>query len=294
MKFKNKIQIVTLLLALVFASHSFAKSPVFKISNGDDQVYVGGTIHLLSPDDYPLPKAFQQAFEASEHVYFEANIEQFSLPEVQAKMTASMALPEGQSLKTTLNEDTYAQLETFLTERNIPIAAFDQLSPAAVSLSLTVIELQRLGLGNPASGVDQYYTLKTKDAEKEPFYLETLDEQIGFISEINEAEPNLVISSSLESLVDLNSNWQKGLSAWREGDLEAMGASLGSEEMKADFPGIYKVLLTDRNERWLVEIKEMFNSEEVELVLVGALHLTDEDGLIEQLKEDGYTVEQLD
>jgi len=262
MKFKNKIQVVTLFLTLVFASPNFAKSPVFKISKGDEQVYIGGTIHLLSPDDYPLPKAFQQAFDASEHVYFEADLEQFSLPEVQAKMTASMALPEGQSLKTTLNEETYAQLEAFLTERNIPIAAFDQLSPAAVSLSLTVIE--------------------------------TLDEQIGFISEINEAEPNLVISSSLESLVDLNSNWEKGLSAWREGDLEAMGASLGAEEMKADFPGIFKVLLTDRNERWLVEIKEMFNSEEVELVLVGALHLTDDDGLIEQLKEDGYTVEQLD
>jgi len=38
----------------------------------------------------------------------------------------------------------------------------------------------------------------------------------------------------------------------------------------------------------------MFDSKEIELILVGALHLTSDDGLIQQLQNDGYTVEQLD
>lgn len=286
--------VITFLFSLLCVQSSFAKSPVFKVSKGSDYLYLGGTIHLLSPNDYPLPSGFQEAFNDAEHVYFETDIDAVTSPEVQAKMASFATLPEGQSLKGILNEDTYSQLEEFLAERQIPVAAFDRLTPAAASLGLAVLELQRLGLGNPASGVDQFYSLKTKDAEKTALYLESIDEQIGFLNEFNKADPNLVIQSSIESSEDLSANWEKGLKAWRAGDLETLGDSLGADDMRADFPDIYRVLVTDRNNRWLVEIKEMFDSKEVELLLVGALHLADDIGLVEQLREEGYKVEQLD
>lgn len=294
MKHTKTSRLIPLVIALLFTLPSFAKSPVFKISKGSDHIYLGGTVHLLSPNDYPLPDGFQVAFDDAEHVYFETDIEKLTSPEVQAKMAAVTALPEGQTLKGILSEETYAQLEAFLAERQIPIAAFNQFTPATVSLALTVVELQRLGLGNPASGVDQFYSLKTKDAEKDAFYLETIDEQIGFINEFNNADPDLIIQSSLESLADLSTSWEAGLQAWRKGDLETLGESLGIKDMKSDFPEIYEVLLNNRNNRWMTEIKEMFDSKEVELLLVGALHLAYDDGLIEQLRDDGYKVEQLD
>jgi len=69
---------------------------------------------------------------------------------------------------------------------------------------------------------------------------------------------------------------------------------LGADSMRSNFPDMYKLLLTDRNNRWLIKIEEMFNSKEIEFVLVGALHLANDDGLIKSLDDAGYTIEQLD
>jgi len=75
--------------------------------------------------------------------------------------------------------------------------------------------------------------------------------------------------------------------------LSVMAKELGGDKMKAQFPSIYKTLLTDRNERWLSDIYTMFETPEIELILVGAMHLVGDDGLIELLRAQGYVVEQL-
>ena len=294
MKSNNMIQLIPFVLALTFASMSFAKSPVFKVSKGDDHIYIGGTIHLLSESDYPLPTGFTTAFDAAEHVYFETDTSQMSSAEVQAQMGQMMALPEEKSLLTELSKETYARLEAHLNERGLDIAPFHQITPSAVSMSLTVFELQLLNLGNPKSGVDHFFNSKATEVGKKTFYLESLEEQIGFIGKFNSAEPNLIINAGLDDLNNLGKSWKEALAAWREGDLEAMGDRLGGESLQTKFPAIYKVLLTDRNNRWLNDIRTMFDSKEIELILVGALHLTSDDGLIQQLQKDGYTVEQLD
>ena len=294
MKYKTTTRLLTFAASLLLASSVIAKSPVFKVSKGDDYLFIGGTIHLLSPNDYPLPEAFDQAFNAAEHVYFETNIGEISLPEVQAKLAQVMTLPQGKTLQTELNDETYTKLEAFLNERQIPIIAFNQSTAGAVSITLTLLELQRLGLGDPNSGVDQFFESKTNEVNKSAFYLESLEEQIGFLGSFNSVDSNVVINSSLEDLSDLTKNWKEALNAWRAGDMELMSESIGGNDLKSEFPQIYKILLTDRNNRWVTEIKSMLKSKEIELVLVGALHLVNDDGLIEQLKSAGYKIEQLD
>ena len=294
MKSKNIARLIFLVLGLTFASVSLAKSPVFKVSKGDDHVFIGGTIHLLSENDYPLPSAFYKAFETADHVYFETDTGQVSSPEVQVKMARVMGLPEEQTLETLLNEETYARFQAYLNERQLPISTFQKITPSAVSIALTVFELQRLNLGDPANGVDQFFISKANEAGKKLFYLESLEEQIGFLDTLNDIDPNVVFNSNLDDLSNLGENWEKALSAWREGNIEVMGDILGGEKLRTEFPEVHKVLLTDRNNRWLTQIKTMLDTKEIELILVGALHLANDEGLIEQLRKGGYGVEQLD
>ena len=79
---------------------------------------------------------------------------------------------------------------------------------------------------------------------------------------------------------------------WRSGDMAAMKASQ-LDEMQRDFPQIYKDLLVVRNNNWLPQIKKMLTTPEVELVLVGALHLSGEDSVLKLLTDAGYKVRQL-
>jgi uncharacterized protein YbaP (TraB family) len=48
------------------------QTSVWKISSGNNVLYLGGTIHVLRESDYPLPEAFGSAFEKSSIVVFEA------------------------------------------------------------------------------------------------------------------------------------------------------------------------------------------------------------------------------
>ena len=82
--------------------------------------------------------------------------------------------------------------------------------------------------------------------------------------------------------------------AWLHGDNSLLASVSRLEELKTEDPLTYGALLTNRNTAWLPVIEQMFNSEEVELVLVGALHLAGEDGLLKLLSDRGYQVIQME
>ena len=60
-------------------------------------------------------------------------------------------------------------------------------------------------------------------------------------------------------------------------------------------PAVYKRLNSDRNRAWLPRLRAMLDDSDSDdsLVVVGAMHLLGEDGVVELLREAGYTVERL-
>ncbi len=63
--------------------------------------------------------------------------------------------------------------------------------------------------------------------------------------------------------------------------------------MQQDFPKLYHSLLVNRNNAWLPNIEHLLQTSELELVLIGALHLVGKEGLVAQLTALGYQVELL-
>src|SRR2546430_11328929 len=76
---------------------------------------------------------------------------------------------------------------------------------------------------------------------------------------------------------------QAVLSAWRRGDAARL-ADLLAREYRA-FPALYRPLVTQRNQRWLPQIEQLLHGERNCLVIVGALHLVGEGGLLELLRD---------
>lgn len=280
---------------LVFSimTSASAKAPVWKVSKGDDYIYLGGTIHLLSQKDYPLPKAFDQAYEAADEVWFEVDIGGLLLPAGQQKMMSVMRYSDQTTLSSILNEETTKALSAYLAERNLQMQLFDKLTPAGMMLTMTTIELQRLGLIDQTAGVDRFYDLRAAQDSIDRFYLEEIDEQLSFIDKFNDLDPNEFLNSMLSDIGRTSEVWKSMLQAWRSGDMQQL-AQIGIIEMQKEYPDIYDALLVQRNEQWLPKIKAMFQTDDIEFVLVGSLHMAGEKGLIEKLLEDGYQVRQLD
>lgn len=252
--------------------------------------FVGGTVHMLAASDFPMPAAFDRAFEQAERVVFETDMAAMESPQFAMEMAQAMMLPAGQSLEQLLRPATLARLKRFMDSRQMPWALVATMSPGAIAMTLPVLELQRLGAAG--LGVDAHYTIEAVRAGKALGQFETPREQIGFIRALGRDRPDDVINYTLDDMDDFMATFEAIKRAWRSGDLEYIEReTLG--DMAVRFPGIYALLVRDRNDRWMPQIERMFADPQHELVLVGAMHLAGSDGLIAQLERRGYTVAKL-
>ena len=275
------------------ASTSAAKaetgSSVWKISKNGQTLFLGGSVHILREQDFPLPPEFDRAFEESAALILEADISQAENEETAAVIAALMLLPEGQTLESLLSADVYGQLADKCAEFGIAIEALARFKPALVINLLTVLEIQQFGFVQ--QGVDMYYLAKAQEAGKELGFFETLEEQILMLAGMGDGYEDDFVRYSLGEFGESESEITALVSDWRQGVPAAAEASLTS--MKDQWPVIYQELVLRRNAAWLPRIEAYLASEPVELVIVGLMHLHGDDGLLRQLMNSGCTVEQV-
>lgn len=263
---------------------------VWKVSNKDHSLYIGGTIHILTPDDYPLAKEYDVAYQAADKLVFETDMEAISSPEFGQKMMGKMMYSDGTTLDEVLKPDTYQSLVMHLSARQIPVQAFASHKPSLVAITLTFVELQAMGY--TSEGVDQFYSNKAVKEGKGQTWLETPDEQLAFIANMGSDDPNAMIDYTLKDIKKMPEMFGQLHSTWFKGDMQGM-AEVGIVPFKADYPAIYQDILVTRNNNWHPKIVEMLNDQPVEFVLVGALHLAGPDSVLAKLKAQGYKIEKL-
>jgi uncharacterized protein YbaP (TraB family) len=277
---------------LGFATFSaVAKGPLWQVSKGKHHLFIGGTIHLLGQQDYPLPSEFDWAYTHSDLIVFEVDPESVNTPEAQQKFMAYALYTDGRNLQQLLDEDTYTALNNFMAVRGMSIDAFSTMKPGMLSVLLTVIELQRLGLAG--EGVDTFYSKRALVDGKPRRALETLDEQFTAMQSLGEGKESQVILHTLNEIDQLSVVMDKMKQAWRRGDNQAL-VDVAMAPWVEQFPSLYQALLVERNHRWLSRLDAFMRTSEVEYVLVGALHLVGPDGVLAMLRAKGYKVRALE
>ena len=79
------------------------------------------------------------------------------------------------------------------------------------------------------------------------------------------------------------------IAMYRKQQLRGLDKLMYDETYK---PEEVKVMVTDRNNHWMAELPGMMKDAPT-FVAVGALHLAGNDGLVAQLRKEGYTVEPI-
>lgn len=279
-----------LMLLLVNIPAVLAESSVWKVSRGENHIFLGGTVHFLAPDDYPLPQAFAQAYSRAQILVLETDIQGLQSPEGLQRMMRRLSYPQGRNLQQVIRKDTYQALEKFFTERSVAMAQIESMKPGLVSMMITIIELQRHGL--VGEGVDAYFEKKAIDEQKPRLQLETIDAQIEFLAGMGAGREDELMAYSLEEASRVPQLMLSMKNAWRNGDMDSL-ARIGIGPMIQDFPKLYHDLLVKRNHDWMSQLQAMLETPQTELVLVGALHLAGKDGLLTGLRARGYMIEQL-
>ena len=200
-----------------------------------------------------------------------------------------MNLPTGKILADQLSPKAYAELIHYAAKNNIDIGQWQHLKPQMVSLIISLHELKALGL--TTQGVDSHMEEKAKQDGKLTTHLESIEQQIHYISTMGEGNESSLILQTLDDVNNLPEELDKLSSAWRFGD-DTQLFETGIKPMMEDYPQVYQSLLVERNNNWLPRIEKLIDDSESKLILVGALHLVGEDGLLEKLRSRGYKVER--
>jgi len=293
---QSKLKLKTLLLLLSLVSlldimpTISADSSVWKITSGENTVYLGGTVHLLRLSDYPLPEEYEQAYQESAVLVFETDISSMNDLSIQAETLKQLTYTDGQSLDTVLNDEAYNALSEYIATIGIPMAMIEQFKPGMIISMLQLLEFQKIGF--TPQGVDAYFNIRAMGDAKTLEELESLEEQIGFLAAMGEGNENEFILLSLSDLDETAEVMEDMIFAWRTGDNEKL-SEMFVADMLNEAPELYESLLRGRNLNWIPQIDKMLADEDVEFVLVGAAHLVGNDGLLELLKARGYKVSQL-
>jgi uncharacterized protein YbaP (TraB family) len=267
-----------------------AASPVWVLHGARSTVYLAGSIHLLPAHDAQLPPAFDQAYASAAKLVMELDLGTLDPLAVAGWMSEHGALPAGTRLRAVVGEPRYARLSAAATDLGITIELLDSQAPWAVSLELADLDYVHQGF-DPESGVEEQLLRRAQSDHKPTAGLETLGDELGGLAGLARADQLQLLDQTLDDLKESPQETHDLVSAWRRGDAPKLAALL-SQEYKS-FPALYQQLVTARNQRWLPQIEQLVKGDQNCLIVVGALHLVGEGGLLELLRKDGFTSTQL-
>jgi uncharacterized protein YbaP (TraB family) len=277
-------------LSLLGCLTAHAGSPVWAIRGEHNTVYLAGSVHLLKAEDAQLPAAFDRAYTHSSGLVMELDMDNLNPLEAASWMLENGALPEGTTLRKKIGETRYQRVLSEAKRLGMPVELLDQFQPWVIGLQL--LELQYAQLGFQADqGVEQQLDHRAQADGKKIRGLETLAEQLGVLGGMSDDDQAHFLDMVVTEMHDVGDETQTVIRAWRTGDAQRL-ASLLSDEYKS-FPALYRMLVSERNKRWMPQIEQLLQEKQDYFVVVGALHLVGDGGLLDLVKRDGYKLEQL-
>lgn len=282
----------TICLTALVSSISHAKSSVWKASKDNKHLFLGGTIHILAEDDYPLPCEFGAAYSVSDKLFFETDISSLENPEVAQSMLQKGVYAFGDGLDKKLTPETLSALKAYISSLGFPAEGFLKYKPGILLSYITVIELNRMGI--KSQGVDAYFSDLAKQDNKPVGYFEQPEQQIEFIVDMGVGNEENFVKYIIDNAGKLENQFLGMRETWRNGEVNALADFSEVDVLRDNFPKVFDTLLTKRNQNWLTQIDLLIKTPEIEYILVGALHMPEEEGLLAQLKTKGYQIDQLD
>jgi uncharacterized protein YbaP (TraB family) len=266
------------------------KSFLWRVRSTTNTVYVLGSLHLAKKEVYPLHQKIENAFDQSEILVVEANVNDIKIMEVQKLMERAF-YPPPDTLEKHLSIETYECVRKEINKLGITAELINKQRPWFLSMTFVTLESLKLEL-DPNLGIDKYFLSKA-EGKKKILELESLDYQIDLLSNLSDKDQELFLLYTLKDLNIMEQEVNQLTQAWISGDTQGMESILTKSvsEDKRLSP-IFEKLVYERNKKMVSKIEDFLRTNKTYFVIVGAGHLVGNKGIIELLKGRGYLVEQ--
>jgi uncharacterized protein len=262
---------------------------MWKASSAHNTVYLLGSIHLAYRDFYPLPEHIEQAFQKSNVLVVEVDLNRLDQTKFQGLMVANGLYTREDSLWNHISPDTRQLVYDFCQERGMDAQAFARMKPWLAALAATLMPAAAMPQ-NLAPGVDKYLLDEAGDRMRvEP--LESAEYQFRLLSGLPEVQQERNLRTAVQNAGQSAEDFQKLQNLWLEGDAAGLSSYLSSS--MRDDPEYEKRVFADRNPRMADRAEQCLKSSDRCFVVVGAGHMVGKDGVIRLLQNRGYKVDQV-
>ncbi|WP_417231597.1 TraB/GumN family protein [Brevundimonas sp.] len=259
------------------------------VRDADSTLYLFGTVHVLRPTTAWGSDRVDAAFDSASKLILEV-----ANPDDQAA-AIPLIMEHGISPQTPLSSlltaEEMTELDAAARTMGMSAAQLDPMRPWLAALTLSVAPLTKAGY-DPQSGVDLLLKTRAEAAGKTVTGFETIDEQIRILAGFPEAGQLEFLRSTLEDFEDATVELDKLVTAWAEGDVEAI-ETIGVEPMRDASELMYQSLLVNRNANWAGQIETLLEGSGTVFIAVGAAHLAGDDSVQSILAARGVTVERV-
>lgn len=252
--------------------------------------YIFGT-HHLAPLNVIDRFGVKAPFESATQVVGEIDMTGNPMQIAQAMQPYMMA-PADSTLLKVIPADVFDKVnegfKKFAPMPGMDLTMLDPFKPIAVSsMILPALYQEAIPDYNPAEQLDTWFQTTGLSEGKKIVPLETIEQQSAILFD------NLPISVQSVELVDMLIDTQKALSIAKEMTdaylAQDMDRLVAASEQGNEYPEFEKALLDNRNADWLTKLPSIF-SDGSTFVAVGVLHLAGEKGIVQGLRNLGYTV----
>ena len=268
---------------------SGSKSTLWQVRGSHNSVYLLGSIHVLPASAYPLHPALQQAFNNSQRVVFEVDLNAVSQQAVLREFEEVGVYPPGDNLEHHVSPATIRLVKQVLARLGISYKKAIRFKPALLGELITSRYTELAGFREDL-GVDRYFFSQAKNTRKPVLGLETVRDQARVLSsDDTSGEARLV--EAIVSLPAAKAILDELVVAWKAGRINTLDRLLNQDEWSD--PKSFESMFLQRNQKWLPQIERFLESDGNYLVIVGSGHLVGDHGLVRALQGRGYHVRQL-
>lgn len=288
----KKIALLFPLLASMFTgisqSNNVSNTPVntllWKITgNGlKKPSYLFGTMHILCADDAKLNDSLKSVIKNCDEVYFEID-----LSDMKGMMNSLkfMRMADNKRLSDVLNAEDYAKVKKYFDTHStmLPFSMLERFKPMFIS---SMVEEGDLDCKN-TNGMEMVIMSELHQWNKKINGLETAEFQAGLFDSIPYEKQAKDLVNYLDSSAEYKKMTDSLVVAYRNADLAKIDEMTTKED--PSMVNYLDLMLYGRNRNWVGKMKTILPGESL-LFAVGAGHLPGNQGLINLLRKNGYTV----
>ena len=292
----KRLFMVMAVLTIAIAAHA---QLLWKISgNGLARPsYIMGSHHFAPSSMLDEIPGMQQAFEGCDVVIGEMDMAASMSFDAQMAMAQAMMAPSDSTLDKLYSPEDYKIIEEafnkYCGSLGIPMSMMNRLKPAAITMQMeALLSAKSFPDFNQNDAIDIAVQKRGKEMGRPAMGFETIEDQIAFIFSApiaRQAEELLGSCKKEDMLVEQASTL---VETYMSQDLSKIESVFNDPDVNSMDGDELEILVYKRNRNWVEKLVGMM-PERACLVCVGAGHLPGDKGLLQLLRDRGYTVEPM-